>query len=318
MQSKLVKISKMCYYSRGDFMKKQFQGTLYLVLATLIWGSTFVAQSVGMDFVGPFTFQATRCFLGVLVLMPVIGIADRFKNDGQTFLSRWKDKKLWKAGLLCGIPLFLACNLQQVGLVETDAGKAAFLTSMYIVFVPLVSVFWKKQASVWLWVSVPLAVAGLYFLSCAGMGQIMISDLMLIACALMFTAQILFVEKYVGSVDPLRLNAIQGAVCCALSFVMVAFTETPTWKAVADCWLPIGYAGILSMGIAYSLQIIGQKHLDSTPAAIIMSLESVVAVLCGWLILGERMTRQEGLGCILMFIAVILSQIPSKKKEALK
>ncbi len=296
-------------------MKKQLQGSLYLVLATLIWGSTFVAQSVGMDYVGPFTFQATRCFLGVLFLLPVIGIADRFKKDGKTFLSRWKNKELWKAGILCGIPLFLACNLQQVGLVETDAGKAAFLTSMYIVFVPLVSVFWKKQASIWLWISVPLAVAGLYFLSRAGMSRILLSDLLLIGCALMFTAQILFVEKFVNSVDPLRLNVIQGAVCCVLSFVVVVFTETPTWRAVTDCWLPISYAGILSMGVAYSLQILGQKYLDSTPASIIMSMEAVVAVLCGCLVLKETMTSREILGCVLMFTSIILSQIPAKRKK---
>lgn len=296
-------------------MKKQLQGSLYLVLATLIWGSTFVAQSVGMDYVGPFTFQATRCLLGVLFLLPVIGIADRFKKDGKTFLSRWKNKELWKAGILCGIPLFLACNLQQVGLVETDAGKAAFLTSMYIVFVPLVSVFWKKQASIWLWISVPLAVAGLYFLSCAGMSRILLSDLLLIGCALMFTAQILFVEKFVNSVDPLRLNVIQGAVCCVLSFVVVVFTETPTWRTVTDCWLPISYAGILSMGVAYSLQILGQKYLDSTPASIIMSMEAVVAVLCGCLVLKETMTSREILGCVLMFTSIILSQIPAKRKK---
>lgn len=295
-------------------MKKQIQGSLYLLLATLIWGSTFVAQRVSMDYIQPFTFQAARCFLGVLILLPVIAVTDRFKNDDGTFLSRWKSKKLWKAGILCGIPLFLACNLQQVGLVETDAGKAAFLTSMYIVFVPLTSFFWKKQASVWLWISVPIAVAGLYFLSCAGMSRILVSDLLLIACALMFTAQILFVEKFANSVDALRLNVIQSSVCCLLSFIVMLFTETPTWKAVTDCWLPISYAGILSLGIAYSLQILGQQRLDSTPASIIMSLESVVAIICGWLILHETMTQREVLGCILLFISVMLSQIPVKEK----
>lgn len=296
-------------------MKQQLKGSLYLLLATVIWGSTFVAQSVGMDYVGPFTFQAARCFLAVIGLLPVVCIADRFQNDGNTFFSRWADKKLWKAGILCGIPLFLACNLQQLGLVETDAGKSAFLTAMYIIFVPVFSIFLKKKPPVWVWISVPLAVAGLYFLSCVGVSSIGAGDLLLIGCALMFALQILFVDRFADSVDALRLNLIQALVCSILSYIVVLFTETPSWQAVASCWLPIGYAGFLSMGAAYSLQILGQKHLDSTPASLIMSLESVVAVLCGCLILKETMTAWEILGCVLMFIAIILSQIPAKSKK---
>ena len=295
-------------------MNKQLQGTLSLLLATLIWGSTFVAQSVGMDHIGPFTFQAVRCGIGTIAMLPIIGIADRFRNDCKTFFSRWKDRQLWKAGILCGIPLFLACNLQQLGIVDTDAGKSAFLTAMYIVIVPIIGIFLKKKPSRMIPVSVLLAVAGLYCLSCVGVTTISSGDLFLLACALMFAVQIIFVDIFVNSVDCLRLNCIQALVCTILSAIVMVIAEEPTWDGILQCWLPLGYAGLLSMGAAYSLQIIGQKHLPPTTASLIMSLESVFAVLCGCLLLQETLTVWEILGCILVFVAVILSQLPDKSK----
>lgn len=296
-------------------MNKQLRGIAALLLATLIWGSTFVAQSVGMDHIGPFTFQAVRCFIGALGMLPVIAIADRKKADGKNFTSRWKDKKLWKAGILCGVPLFLACNLQQLGLVDTDAGKSAFLTAMYIVIVPILGIFLKKKPSKMIPVSVALAVGGLYCLSCVGVTSISTADLLLLACAFMFAVQIIMVDRFGISVDPLRLNAIQALVCAVLSAVAMAFTEQPTWQTILPCWLPLAYAGLLSMGAAYSLQIIGQRHLQPAAASLIMSLESVFAVLCGCLILKETLTKWEILGCILVFAAVILSQIPDRKVQ---
>jgi drug/metabolite transporter (DMT)-like permease len=302
------------------FMKNQLRGSLSLLLATIIWGSTFVAQSVGMDHIGPFTFQAVRCGIGVLAMLPVILLTDRFKHDGKTFCSRWKSRQLWTAGILCGIPLFLACNLQQLGIVDTDAGKSAFLTAMYIVIVPILGIFLKRKPSTMIPISVALAVLGLYFLSFAGVPQVSRGDLLLLACALMFAIQITVVDRYVNFVDALRLNLIQALVCTVLSSIVMFLTEMPTFKSLLDCWLPLCYAGFLSMGAAYSLQIIGQKHLEPAAASLIMSLESVFAVLCGCLILKERLTLSETLGCILVFVAVVLSQIPIKqsKKEALK
>lgn len=296
-------------------MKKQLRGSLCLVLATVIWGSTFVAQSVGMDYIGPFTFQAVRCGLAVICLLPMILIYDRFQKDGKTFFSRWADPKLWKAGILCGIPLFLACNLQQLGIVDTDAGKSAFLTAMYIVAVPIIGIFRKEKPSKMIPVSVVLAVVGLYCLSCVGVTQISRSDLFLIGCALAFAVQITFVDMFAGSVDPLRLNLIQALVCTLLSAIIMVLTEKPNLKTIAACWLPLGYAGVLSMGVAYSLQIFGQKDLKPSVASLIMSLESVFAVLCGWLILQERLSFWEGIGCILVFAAVILSQLPTKQLQ---
>lgn len=299
-------------------MKKQLRGSLSLLLATLIWGSTFVAQSVGMDHIGPFTFQAVRCLLAVIGLLPVVAIADRRKNDGKTFAARWCDKKLWKAGILCGIPLFLACNLQQLGLVDTDAGKSAFLTAMYIVIVPIFGIFLKKKPSKMIPVSVLLAVGGLYCLSCVGVTSISTGDLLLLGCALMFAVQIIFVDLFAVSVDPLRLNTIQALVGAVLSGIIMVFTEEPSWQTILPCWLPLCYAGFLSMGAAYSLQIIGQQYLQPTAASLIMSLESVFAVLFGCLLLKETLTEWEFLGCVLVFAAVVLSQLPDKlfkKKE---
>jgi drug/metabolite transporter (DMT)-like permease len=296
-------------------MKQQLKGSAFLLLATVIWGSAFVSQSVGMDHIGPFTFQAVRCFLAVLGLLPVIAISDRRRCDGKTFTGRWADKKLWKAGLLCGIPLFLACNLQQVGLVDTDAGKSGFLTAMYIVIVPILGIFLKRKPTIMVPISVALAVVGLYFLSCMGVTQISTGDLLTIGCAVMFAVQIIFVDIFAEDVDALRLNAIQALVCAVLSFAVMVFTEQPSFNGIFACALPLAHAGFLSMGAAYSLQIMGQKNLEPTAASLIMSLESVFAVIFGVMILGETMTSWEILGCALVFAAVILSQVPIKSKN---
>ena len=296
-------------------MQKQLRGSLSLLLASLIWGCAFVAQSVGMDHIGPFTFQAIRCGLAVIGLLPVIWIMDRFKHDGKRFAARWRDAKLWKSGILCGIPLFLALNLQQLALVDTDAGKSAFLTAMYIVIVPIIGIFLKRKPTIMIPISVALAVVGLYFLSFAGVPQIRTGDLLLLGCALMFAVQIVFVDIFAGSVDALRLNVIQTLVCTILSAVVMLLTEKPTIQGLTDCWLPLAYTGFLSMGAAYSLQIIGQKNLEPTAASLLMSLESVFAVLAGCLILKETLTFMEILGCILLFAAVILSQLPVKIKK---
>ena len=297
-------------------MKTKLKGSACLLLATIIWGSAFISQSVGMDHIGPFTFQAVRCLLAVIGLLPVIFIADRFQPNGKSFWRRWADKQLWVAGILCGIPLFLACNLQQIGLVDTDPGKSGFLTAMYIVIVPVIGIFLKKKPSVMVPVSVALAVAGLYCISCVGVTRISTGDLLTIGCAFMFAVQIIFVDKYAASVDSLRLNAIQALVCSVFSGMITIFTETPTWSAITACALPLAHAGFLSMGAAYALQIIGQKNVEPTTAALIMSSESVFALLFGILLLNEPMDLWKGIGCALLFTAVILSQIPVKNKSA--
>lgn len=300
----------------GDFMRKKLRGSLLLIFATVIWGSAFVSQSIGMDHIGPFTFQAVRCAMAVIALLPVTAVADRFKTDGKSFWSRWADKKLWKAGILCGIPLFLACNLQQVGLVDVDAGKSGFLTAMYIVIVPVIGIFLRKKATIMVPISVGLAVVGLYFLSCMGATGFQLGDLLLIGCALMFAIQITLVDQLAQNMDGLRLNTIQALVCAILSSLVMAFTETPTLAGITACTIPLIHVGVFSMGIGYYLQIVGQQSLDSTPATLIMSMESVFAALFGVILLKETMTGWEIFGSALIFAAVILSQLPLSQKKA--
>ncbi|MBE6960590.1 MAG: DMT family transporter [Ruminococcaceae bacterium] len=296
-------------------MKKRLGGSLSLLLATIIWGSAFVSQSVGMDHIGPYTFQAIRCAMAALGLLPFIWLFDRRKNDGKTFLSRFGDKRLWLAAVSCAIPLCAAVNLQQVALVWTDAGKAGFLTAMYILFVPILGLLIKRRPSPMIPVCVVLGTVGLYFLSWSGNMTIATGDLLLLGCAVAFAVQILFVDHFAPMVDPLRLNCLQAALCGVGSAIIMLFTETPTMNGIWSAMLPMCHAGFLSMGAAYSLQIVGQKHLEPAPAALIMSLESVFAAVFGWMILSERMSDTEILGCSLVFAAVVLSQIPIKTKK---
>ena len=293
-------------------MTHKLRGSACLLTATIIWGSAFVAQSVGMDYIGPFTFQAVRCALAVIGLLPVIFLID--KHNGRSFLAAWMDKKLWIGGTLCALPLFLALNLQQVGLVSVDAGKSAFLTAMYIVIVPLFGIFSKRKPSPIIALCVLLAVAGLYCLSCVGAQGLAFGDLCLILCAVMFAAQITLIDHFAPGTDSLRLNLIQALVCSVLSAVLMLLFEAPNLRAISMCAVPLCYTGFLSMGAAYSLQITGQKDLEPSAASLIMSLESVFAVLFGSILLKETMTVWESLGCVLVFAAVILSQIPLPRK----
>ena len=296
-------------------MKEQFKGTLALLLATVIWGSAFIAQSVGMDLIGPFTFQAVRCALAVAFLIPVSWL---FEKNKKQFVSRWLDPHLWKTGAVCGLALFAAGGLQQVGLVYTSAGKAGFITAMYIVLVPILGLFLKQKPPATAWFSVAVAVAGLYLLSCVGVTEINQGDLLVLGCAFFFAVQITLVDRLGGDLDGIRLNCIQSFFCALLSAAVMFLMEEPDITNILRCWLPLGYAGILSMGVAYSLQIIGQKGLEPTVASLLMSLESVFAVLFGWLLLHERMRSYELLGCGLVFGAVIISQLPTKENRHAK
>ncbi len=296
-------------------MNKKLRGSLLLVLATVIWGNAFIAQSVGMDLIGPFTFQAGRCLLAVLFLIPAAFLMDLGKKDGKSSLQRWLDPTLWKAGIICGLALFVATSLQQVGLIYTDAGKAGFITAMYIVLVPILGIFRRQKIASNTLLSVGLAVIGLYLLSCLNAGGINKGDLLVMGCALAFAVQITCIDTLGLSLDGVRLNCVQALVVCILSVPFVIFTETVEIANLMACWLPLGFAGILSMGVAYTLQIQGQKDLEPTTASLIMSLESVFAALGGWLILKETMTVPELLGSGLVFAAVILSQVPIRKAK---
>lgn len=296
-------------------MKNQLKGSFALLAATVIWGFAFIAQSVGMDLIGPFTFQAVRCSLAVLVLIPCAFVLDIGKCSCLESLHKWKDPQLWKAGILCGCALFVAASLQQIGLVYTDAGKAGFITAMYIVLVPILGLFLKRKPPKSAVFSVLLAVAGLYLLSCIGVTEINKGDLYLMGCALAFAVQINCIDRFAPHVDGFRLNCIQSLTVVLLSVPFVILTETVDVANILACWGPLCFAGILSMGLAYSLQIVGQKDLEPTTASLIMSLESVFAAIGGWWLLHERMTSWEMLGCGLVFVAVLISQLPSGKEH---
>lgn len=290
-------------------MKKQLSGAIALLGATVIWGSAFIAQSVGMDKIGPFTFQAVRCFLAVVFLFPASALFSR----GKPFWKSWADPALWRSGIICGLALFAASSLQQIGLVYTDAGKAGFLTAMYIVFVPFLGLFVGRKPGQNALLSLIPAIVGLYLLSCTSVSGINKGDVLLLLCAVAFSVQILLIDRHCAGLDGLKLNCIQALVVAVLSVPWALLTETVDASLIASCWLPLVYAGILSMGVAYTLQIVGQKGVAPSAAALLMSLESVFAALFGWLLLHETMTRAEELGCLLVFAAVVISQLPEKK-----
>ena len=291
-------------------MKKQLSGVIALLGATVIWGSAFIAQSVGMDKIGPFTFQAVRCFLAVVFLFP----ASALFSKGKPFWKSWADPALWRSGVICGLALFAASSLQQIGLVYTDAGKAGFLTAMYIVFVPFLGLFLGQKPGRNALLSLIPAIVGLYLLSCTSVSGINKGDVLLLLCAVAFSVQILLIDRHCAGLDGLKLNCIQALVAAVLSVPWALLTETVDASRIASCWLPLGYAGILSMGVAYTLQIVGQKRVAPSAAALLMSLESVFAALFGWLLLHETMTGAEELGCVLVFAAVVISQLPEKKE----
>ena len=296
-------------------MKKQLKGSLALLSCTVIWGFAFIAQSVGMDLIGPFTFQMVRCLLAVALLVPLSFLLDMGKCSMKESFEKWKNPKLWKASVCCGIALFAASSLQQVGLVYTDAGKAGFITAMYIVLTPVVGLFRGNKVPKTTVFSVALAVVGLYLISCLGVTEVNKGDLLIMGCALAFAVQINCIDHFCAELDGFRMNCIQALTVALISAPCVFFTETVNMGNLLACWGPLCFAGCLSMGIAYSLQIVGQKEIEPTAASLIMSLESVFAVLGGWWLLHERMAPHELLGCGLVFAAVVLSQLPEKKKQ---
>lgn len=283
-----------------------------LLLAAAIWGVAFVAQSVGMEYVGPYTFLTSRSVIGALVLMPYILLRER--NAKKTQPEHIGDRKLLvKGSVCCGCLLFVASILQQIGIMYTTVGKSGFITAMYIVIVPILSIFLKKRAGIKVWIGVVLAVVGMYFL-CMTPGNIILQkgDVLILLCAIIFSFQILAVDYFAPQVDGVKLACAQFAICGLLSGIGMFFFERPTMEAVLAAWLPILYAGVLSTGVAYTLQIVGQRGMNPTVASLLMSMESVISVIAGWAILNQALSGRELMGCVLMFAAIILVQLPDK------
>ena len=332
--------------------KTEWKSPALLFLTAVVWGVAFVAQSVGMDYVGPFTFNCIRCLIGAVVLVPCIWFLDGWKQrpdgascgresagapDGASCgresagapdgASCGRESAgapsgasdgshaLLAGGICCGLALFVASNLQQIGIQYTTVGKAGFITALYIVMVPVFGIFLKKRAGIRVWVSVALAVAGLYLLCITDRLALGKGDILVLLCAVVFAVHILVVDHFSAKTDGVRMSCIQFLVCGLLSGVCMLLTEHPEMRLILQAWQPILYAGVFSCGVGYTLQIIGQKGTDPTVASLILSLESVVSVLAGWLLLGQRLSVRELGGCALMFAAILLAQLPERRQS---
>ena len=296
-----------------------------LLLGSVVWGAAFVAQRVGMDHLGPFSFNGIRMLLAGVVMIPVTALIERKnalrnrqsdstaelmdRREDETQRVDPKDQR--RAGLLCGFMLFAASSLQQMGLVTTTAGKAGFITALYVVLVPVAAwLLFKKNPGRIIWLGVALAVFALYLLCMpAGGFSLQSGDLLLLGCAACYTVQILCVDYYAPKVSGVRLARDEFLITGVLSMLIAVFTETITWEGIREALIPILYSGIMSGAAGFTLQIIGQRDTDPTIASLLMCLESVFAVLTGAIVLGEKMTVRETAGCILMFFAVILAQL---------
>ena len=289
--------------------QKSIRGSLLLLLGAVIWGAAFAAQRAGMDHVQPFTFSGVRMTLAGLVLIPAAMISGKREDRRQDTPERRKLQR--KGGLLCGLFLFAATSLQQIGLVSTSAGKAGFLTALYVVLVPVAGwILFRKRTGSMIWLGVGLAVAALYLLCVPSSGfRVEQGDLLLLGCAVCFTGQILCVDSYAPRVNGFELARDEFLITGILSLAVAVFTEKIELSGLLEAWFPILYTGICSGAIGYTLQIIGQRDVNPTVASLLMCLESVFAVLTGVLLLGERMTGREIAGCVLMFTAVILAQL---------
>lgn len=299
------------------------KNTGMLFLAALIWGFAFVAQSAGMDYVGPFTFNAVRCIIGAIVLVPVALLykpekEERNSTKVENGKTSWfqRNKTLLLGGISCGIFLGVATNLQQIGILSTSVGKAGFLTALYIVLVPVAGLFFKKKCGISVWFGVVCSLIGLYLLCMTeGSFSLATGDLFLLGCAVVFTGHILVIDYFAPKVNGVWMSCIQFLVAGIISAIPMVLTEAPTWEAVFAAKLPILYAGVMSCGVAYTLQILGQKNYNPTIAVLILSLESCFSVLGGFLILHETLSVRELSGCALMFVAIILAQLPGTSKE---
>lgn len=301
---------------------KQTRSNFLLLITALIWGSAFVAQSAGMDYLGPFTFTVARSFIGGAFLLPCIAFLD--KLGGRKF-TLWgsaqtpaQRKTLVLGGVVTGIILAIAGNFQQFGIQYTTVAKAGFITTLYIIIVPLLGLLARKKVGGLVWCGVGLAALGMYLLCMTDGFSVSGGDFLVLLCACMFSLHILAIDHFSSKVDCVRMACIQFFVCGLVSSVPMAALETPTLPALAAAWLPLLYAGVLSSGVGYTLQVVAQKDTSPTVASLIMSLESVFAALAGWVLLGQTLTVREGVGCLLVFAAILLAQLPQKKNAAAK
>ena len=310
----------------------KLRNTFFLFLTAMIWGAAFVAQSVSMDYIGPFI--CLRSVIGGLFLIPVIivldGIRKKSQNESADVVNSenilyieteekqrlsWKNKQLIEGGIVCGIFLFFANCFQQTGIQYTTVGKAGFITTFYIIIVPLIGLFFKKYCGILTWIGVVIALAGLYFLCITQKLTIQRGDALILCCSVLYAGQILAIDHYNPFVDGVKMSCIQFLTGGILGAVFMLLFENPSIAMILSAAGPILYTGIMSTGVGYTLQIVGQKGLNPTVAALILSLESVFSALSGYLFLHQVLTTRELIGCALMFIAIVLAQLPDIRRK---
>lgn len=296
----------------------KLRNSLLLLLTAAIWGVAFVAQSVGMDYVGPYTFNSVRNFIGSAVLIPCIWFLNKVnppeKKEYTSSEKKQEQKTLIIGGICCGTLLALASSFQQIGIQYTTVGRAGFITACYIIIVPILGMlFFKKKCGFAIWIAVALSLMGLYMLCITDGFSIGKGDLLVLICAIFFSLHILVIDRFSPLVDGVKMSCIQFFVCGILCGIPALLFETIEFSSILAAWMPILYAGVLSCGVAYTLQIVGQKNMNPTVASLILSLESCISVLAGWILLHQKLTIRELFGCVLMFAAIILAQLPEKR-----
>lgn len=289
-------------------------GSGLLVLTALIWGIAFVAQSEGMNYVGGFTFNASRFLIGGAVLIPCIYFLRRGNREQRQALTEEEQKQQNRTGIAggicCGLVLCLSSSLQQFGIAHTTVGKAGFITALYIILVPILGLFMKKKVGLNIWVSVMMAAVGMYLL-CINEGfSVGRGDFLVFLCSIGFSLHILVIDYFSPRADGVVISCVQFFTAGIVSGVLMLLFEKPSWEAVMAAWMPVLYAGVMSCGVAYTLQVVAQKNVPPTMASLLMSLESVFSVLAGWVILGQKLSGREMLGCALVFAGILLAQIP--------
>ncbi len=290
---------------------KQFKGDLILLVTAIIWGTSFVSQKLGMNYIEPFTFGASRFLLGAVVLIPVILFFEKMNKNSTKMQksNKFKTKDLVVGGILCGSALFLGASFQQWGILGTTAGKAGFITALYIVLVPIFGIFMNKKVNLLTWFGVALAIFGLYLLTIQEGFVLEKGDALVLVGTVFWALQIIFVDMFVDKVEGLKLSCIQFVTAGVLSAIAAFIFETPEIGAIIEGSAVIIYTAVMVVGVAYTLQIIGQKYTSPTAAAIILSLESVFAVISGAIFLNESMSTKETIGCLIMFVAVVITQL---------
>lgn len=299
--------------------KKSLRSSLMLTLTALIWGSAFVAQSEGMNYVGAFTFNACRFIIGGLVLIPCIFLLSKLNESQREQMSKAEVRSQRRTGIIgglcCGIFLCIGSTLQQFGIAQTTVGKAGFITSLYIIIVPVLGLFLRRKVGLNIWISVAIAAVGMYLLCITDGLSISRGDFLVLLCAFGFSLHILVIDYFSPKADGVLISCVQfftaGAVSCIFMFIF----EQPSWGAVFSAWAPVLYAGVMSCGVAYTLQVVAQKDIEPTIATLIMSLESVFSLLAGWVLLGQKMSGKELFGCVLVLAAILLAQMPERRKE---